>query len=189
MQPMIYILNLIIKSYWFLCPAFMANTAPEYAAKLGLFKRLAVPVDFNRNFFDGKPIFGNHKTFRGFLMAIAMAICIAYVQKLLFGAFSPIKAISIIDYSATSPLLIGFLMGFGALLGDLIKSFIKRRRNKKPGERWFPWDQIDFLPTTLLLVAFIVIPPLDMIICLIILSFALRVWIFPIIQKAIGIVR
>ena len=79
--------------------------------------------------------------------------------------------------------------GFGALLGDLIKSFVKRRLNKQPGERWFPWDQIDFLPTTLLLAALIVIPPLDMIICLIILSFALRVWIFPIIQKAIGVVR
>jgi CDP-2,3-bis-(O-geranylgeranyl)-sn-glycerol synthase len=37
------------------------------------------------------------------------------------------------------------LLGFGALAGDSIKSFFKRRVGVKPGKRWFPFDQIDFV--------------------------------------------
>ena len=36
-------------------------------------------------------------------------------------------------------------MGFGALTGDAIKSFFKRRVNIPPGVSWFPFDQIDYI--------------------------------------------
>ncbi|MBR9703121.1 CDP-archaeol synthase, partial [Candidatus Woesearchaeota archaeon] len=39
----------------------------------------------------------------------------------------------------------GFLAGFGALLGDLVESFIKRQLGFKSGELFFPWDKIDFV--------------------------------------------
>ena len=175
----------IFQSLYFMLPAYFANMTPVLVKKVPI---LNYPLDFGKSI-NKIRIFGDHKTYRGFFAAILIATFIAYIQKFLFSASSIIREYSIIDYSATSPVLIGFLMGFGALLGDLIESFIKRRLNKKPGERWFPWDQMDFLPTTLLLVALIIIPPIDMIICLIVLSFVLRVWLFPIIQKMIGIVR
>jgi len=34
---------------------------------------------------------------------------------------------------------------FGALIGDIIKSFFKRRIGKKRGQDWIPFDQIDFI--------------------------------------------
>ena len=38
-----------------------------------------------------------------------------------------------------------FSICFGALLGDIIESFFKRRIGKKRGEDWIPFDQIDFI--------------------------------------------
>ena len=36
-------------------------------------------------------------------------------------------------------------MGLGAILGDLIKSYYKRKENIKEGEKWVPFDQMDFV--------------------------------------------
>ena len=44
---------------------------------------------------------------------------------------------------ADRPLLIGHLLGLGAVLGDHVKSLIKRWRGIPPGEKWF-WDRVDF---------------------------------------------
>ena len=49
------------------------------------------------------------------------------------------------DFSTINPVLYGFLAGFGALFGDALKSFFKRRTSIKPGETWFPFDQIDYI--------------------------------------------
>ncbi|MDE2071421.1 MAG: CDP-archaeol synthase [Patescibacteria group bacterium] len=35
--------------------------------------------------------------------------------------------------------------GCGAVLGDYLKSGIKRAKNMPPGQPWFPWDQIDYV--------------------------------------------
>ena len=34
---------------------------------------------------------------------------------------------------------------FGALLGDIVESFFKRRVGRKRGENWIPFDQLDFI--------------------------------------------
>ena len=38
-----------------------------------------------------------------------------------------------------------FSICIGALLGDIIESFFKRRIGKSRGENWIPFDQIDFI--------------------------------------------
>ena len=111
---------LILKSMYLMLPAYFANMAPVIVKKINIFD---YPVDFNKKF-GKKPLFGKHKTFRGFIFGIVFAITIAYVQFRLAEADS-FWSISILDYEKW--LLIGFLMGFGALSGDLIKSFFKRR--------------------------------------------------------------
>ncbi|PLX25913.1 hypothetical protein C0580_00945, partial [Candidatus Parcubacteria bacterium] len=54
-------------------------------------------------------------------------------------------AYAIVDYNSINIWYLGFLMGFGALFGDLVRSFVKRRVGIAPGKAWFPWDQIDFI--------------------------------------------
>ena len=40
--------------------------------------------------------------------------------------------------------LFGLALGAGALAGDALKSFFKRRLGIAPGAAWFPADQLDF---------------------------------------------
>jgi len=126
-------------------PAYFANMAPVIVKNR--FKKLAVPVDF------GKNIFGNNKTFRGLFFGVLFAIVIVYFQFLLYG-LGFFGNLSFIDYS--NWLVVGFLFGFGALVGDLAESFVKRRLNIGPGQRFVPWDQLDFVFGALVLVGLVV---------------------------------
>jgi CDP-2,3-bis-(O-geranylgeranyl)-sn-glycerol synthase len=49
-------------------------------------------------------------------------------------------------------------MGFGALAGDSIKSFFKRRLGFAPGKAWVPFDQLDFIVGGLTLTSLYVFP-------------------------------
>lgn len=132
------ILIFILKCLYLMLPAYFANMAPVIVKKIGLFN---FPIDFNRQI-NNKPIFGKNKTFRGFAFGVIFSVIIAYFQFLLYNVES-FRGISFIDYE--NWLLLGFLMGLGALLGDLIKSFFKRRLNIEPGARFVPFDQTDFV--------------------------------------------
>ena len=120
---------------YLLLPAYIANMAPVLSRPW--FKHLAIPIDNNR-WWQGQPLFGNHKTWRGILVGIAAAIFVALLQSIL----TPTTQYA--NYERAW-LLIGIAMGLGALGGDLIKSFFKRRQGFPPGARWIPWDQIDFV--------------------------------------------
>ncbi|MCX6745121.1 MAG: CDP-archaeol synthase, partial [Candidatus Parcubacteria bacterium] len=68
------------------------------------------------------------------------------------------KKLSIINYEVIDAIVYGFLFGFGVILADAIKSYFKRRKNIKPGDKWFPWDQLDFAGG-LILILFVFLPP------------------------------
>ena len=42
-------------------------------------------MDFGKNFYDGKRIFGNNKTFRGFFFGLAIGILVGSIECVLFG--------------------------------------------------------------------------------------------------------
>lgn len=104
---------------------------PVFAAKI--FPKWNWPLDCGMSF-KGKRIFGNHKTVRGIVIGILSGIVVAYFQTL-----GPS------EYMQGNPIMFGFLLSFGALLGDAIKSFFKRRVGVASGKTWFPFDQIDFI--------------------------------------------
>lgn len=84
----------------------VANGAPILINTL-FGKRWASPVDFGLNWFDGKRLFGNTKTWRG---VMAAAGCTAGVTILFgFGAWD------------------GLQFGLLTMAGDLCASFLKRR--------------------------------------------------------------
>lgn len=134
--------------FWFFLPAGIANMVPV------LFKWLpfaSTPIDFNKKM-GGLPVFGPHKTYRGFLVGIIFAIATVYLQK----AITPGRSYWLVDYTNISAVSLGFLLGFGALAGDLIKSFFKRRIKIPSGYTWVPFDQIDWVVGALLLSSLIV---------------------------------
>jgi len=140
-------LDILIKSFWTLLPAAFSNMAPVLFKWIPMFN---YPVDFNYKF-NNQPIFGKHKTYRGFLFGILTAIFIVYLQK---KFYTQTQSLTVIDYSQINIFLLGFLMGFGALLGDLIESFFKRQVGISSGKPWFPYDQIDWVLGSLFLTSY-----------------------------------
>jgi len=146
-----YYLNLLLDSIIFFIPAYIANALPVLASGFNLFSRIGVPIH--------KTIFGKSKTYRGFLFGVTGALIVGLLQYY-FGLYDELV------YS----LLLAFLLGFGALLGDLFKSFVKRRIGIKSGQPWIVFDQIDYVIGGLCF-SYIVKPvPLETIIILLLIS-------------------
>jgi CDP-2,3-bis-(O-geranylgeranyl)-sn-glycerol synthase len=131
-QKMITLLD-IAAALWFIFPAYCANAAPVIFGG-------GKPMDFGKKFLDGNPFLGSHKTFRGFLAGIIMGTFVGAVQTIIFEQY-------LFQYGAQFQysILLGFVMSLGALTGDLVESFIKRRLNRSPGSSLPVADQIDFI--------------------------------------------
>ncbi|MEA2038078.1 MAG: CDP-2,3-bis-(O-geranylgeranyl)-sn-glycerol synthase [Nanoarchaeota archaeon] len=155
----------VLQCFYFMLPAYFANMAPVIAKNW--LKFLAVPVDFGKKAGD-REIFGRNKTFRGFVFAVLFAILVTYAQLFLYR-FDYFRSLSFVSYS--NWILLGFLFGFGALFGDLAESFVKRRLRIKSGQKFFPWDQLDFVIGALIFVSILVDLTLSWILVVILISF------------------
>jgi CDP-2,3-bis-(O-geranylgeranyl)-sn-glycerol synthase len=134
------ILNILIfigNTIYTMFPAIAANMAPAITRKISI---MNYPLDFNKILF-GKPILGSNKTFRGLISGILFSIIIINIQYILFkyAGFN----FTLYDFDLINYQLLGFLLGFGVIAGDAIKSFFKRRFDILPGKSFIPWDQID----------------------------------------------
>jgi len=117
------ILSNILSTLYFFLPAIAGNITPVFVTRYNLLPQLNKPLDGNL-LWRSQRLLGDNKTIRGLLSGIIVAALVGFWQ---------------------GNLVLGATMGFGALWGDAIKSFFKRRFNKKPGSSWKPWDQIDFV--------------------------------------------
>ena len=161
---------LIPQTVYFMMPAYMANMAPVFFRGVNF---LNYPLDFNKTC-KGLPILGSHKTFRGLFFGTLMGVITAYFQHLLAvhktAVFLQPPGL---DYS--NWFWLGFLLGSGALVGDAVKSFFKRRIGIKPGKRFLPWDQIDFVLGALVFVRLVYAVPLSISLIAIPASFLLHI--------------
>ena len=130
---------LLLQPMWFFFPAGLANIAASVSKKVPLSD---VPVDLDNKFL-GQPLFGSHKTYRGMFFGVLVGIFTFYIQQIVYK-YQFIQEISLFNYDEASP-AIGLALGFGAVFGDLIKSFFKRRNGIAPGKPWTPFDQIDWI--------------------------------------------
>lgn len=128
----------LVKALWFFLPAAFANFSPMLVKKK---KFIQTPIDFGKTLIN-KRVIGKNKTYGGLLIGLAAAVIVTYVQTLLYPIMPNFY---LADYTKLNFLILGLCLGFGALTGDLIKSFIKRRLNKKEGINWIPFDQIDWI--------------------------------------------
>ncbi len=131
----------VLEVLWFLLPAAIANSVPSLTKDI--LPKYNIPVDLGLTF-RGKRVFGAHKSLRGLILGTIAGGLIFCLQKYLVNESTFLSDISIIDYGA-STIIPGLAISFGALLGDMIKSFFKRQINIQPGKPWFPFDQSDWL--------------------------------------------
>jgi len=137
---MIYV---IFQTFYLLLPAYLANMAPVIFGKLKCLRFSAKPIDGGQKLGQDF-IFGSSKTWRGLITAVIFGMLAAGVQAILYSNYYFFYKLSFIDYRSDW-LWFGALAGLGAILGDLIKSFFKRRVGIHSGGVWLVFDQLDFI--------------------------------------------
>lgn len=124
-------LSLIIDALWLMLPAYVPNSsAVLFSGK--------TPVDFGRNFIDGRRIFGPGKTFRGLIGGTLSGIVVGLLLQL-------IKESTQIGVPSFEPISVVVTLSLGAMLGDLAMSFLKRRLGLDRGSPLPVADQLDFV--------------------------------------------
>lgn len=137
-------LVVVAQALFFFLPAYVANMCPVIFGNVRWLKSLKKPIDGGRRFGSAR-LFGEHKTYLGFVVGVTGAALTGVTQYLIFSGIPQVRWIFLFEYSPVPAFLTGFILGLGALSGDLVKSFIKRRLGKKDGESFFPFDQLDFV--------------------------------------------
>ncbi len=133
----------VILGFWLTLPSYAAN---PMAVLFGGGK----PVDMGKNARDGKRLLGDGKTWRGWaggtisgttlgLIIIGLASVVGASQAWTFGQFP-------------QSLFRVALLAFGAMLGDMLGSYFKRRMGRERGAKTPILDQYDFLLGSWLLI-------------------------------------
>lgn len=122
-------------------PAFVANAAPVVAKNIPYIRQFSRPIHTK--------LFGANKTLRGLLTGIMAGALVGLLLFLLRGfliLFLPVYSDYYNLYSGWfMSMAIGWWLGLGALIGDMVKSYWKRRLGIKPGAMFQPWDGIDYM--------------------------------------------
>lgn len=116
------LISLLLEALKLIFPAYCANAVPVLFGG-------GRPLDSGKIFYDGKPIFGKNKTYRGFAAGLAIGTGVGAIEASVFG------------YSV----VLGLFLSLGALFGDLAGAFLKRRLGLAPGELLPVVDQVDFI--------------------------------------------
>ena len=125
----------LVSALWIMLPAYVPNPAAVIFGG-------GPPIDRGATWSDGLRLFGDGKTIRGFTLGVLAGIAAGGVElwaQTLAGwtlnrYLLPIHTIITVCTFAV-----------GALLGDLAKSFVKRRIGKGQGEPWPVADQYDLV--------------------------------------------
>ncbi len=125
------VLEHLLKVIMVYLPAMVANATPLICRRY--FFRNPHPVDFGKSFYDGKRLFGDNKSIEGLVSGVVAGVLIG----LAYGSYMRSQLYEWTVY--------GFLSGAGAMSGDLLNSFIKRRLGMRPGQSFIPLDQISFV--------------------------------------------
>ncbi len=133
--------------FWFkillyVAPMYFANS---FAMLLGG----KTPLDFNKKFRDNQPIFGKGKTVRGTMLGTS----IGFLVTIIIFVFLNEQVMQFSNY-----LLLGFLLSIGAILGDIIASFFKRRNKIASGTPVLFLDQLDFVYGGMVLGSIVYVP-------------------------------
>lgn len=150
-------LEIIINSLWLVWPAYCANLFP-------VFLKGKTPIDRGRNFIDGRRLLGDGKTIEGFIGGTLFG----FFMGLVLVFFQTQFAVPYLAFNHTA--LSAFVLAFGALFGDLIGSFVKRRFDLKRGAKAPILDQLDFIVGSLCAVSLIIDIPLSWIVFLLVLT-------------------
>lgn len=166
--------TIILYSIYLMIPAYFANGS-------ALVFGGGTPMDFGKYAWDNRRLIGDGCTWRGLIGGGLLGMIVGGLQGFLanMGIATNLFNISVNQMTFISGyvlqgLIIGLLLGFGALIGDAVGSFIKRRLNFERGKPVPLLDQLDFVVFALLFVSLVVKLSWEMVLIIILLSIFLH---------------
>jgi len=143
--------EIILQALWLILPAYVANASAVIVGG-------GLPVDFGKKWKDGRRVLGDGKTWRGLFAGsfLGMTAGFGLVVAAFYINTTDFRILGIDNFEGF-PLMIPLIFSvcFGALLGDIVESFFKRRIGKERGADWFGFDQLDFIVGALVLAFFV----------------------------------
>jgi CDP-2,3-bis-(O-geranylgeranyl)-sn-glycerol synthase len=158
------VLYTIATAVWLMLPAYITNSSAAFFGG-------TIPID--RGIYWGKSrLLGDGKTYEGLIKGISCGVIVGIVQNLFAGEYIDLPSFGTFPFFFV-PLV---CLSAGAMLGDLLGSFLKRRVGLKRGAPFPLVDQLDFVAGAWLLLFlfarewFIDFFPLNIIIAIIIIT-------------------
>ena len=127
-----------VLAWWLLLPVYISNLFPPMVAGHR-------PMDFGKNFWDGRRILGDSKTIEGFVFGTIVGFVVGAMETYLYPILNPIAISNLGSPLPPMNLTVAFLLSFGALVGDAAGSFIKRRLGMESGSDAPFLDQWNFI--------------------------------------------
>jgi CDP-2,3-bis-(O-geranylgeranyl)-sn-glycerol synthase len=136
------IFETVVVAIWAMLPAYIPNNVAVLAGG-------GRPIDGGRTLGDGTRLLGDGKTWRGTAFGTAAGVAVALALNRLHPFMSDVVL------ADPFPLLAALSLAFGAMVGDILASFLKRRTGRQRGTAFPGVDQLDFVVVSLLLTAIV----------------------------------
>lgn len=128
------VLETLVLAFWLFLPAFVANPAAVLVGG-------GTPMDLGRSW-RGRRLLGDGKTWRGLVGGGLVGVLVGLAQG---AAALPFPGTPFVHGPFPVGLGVVVALAYGALLGDALGSFVKRRLDLPKGHRAPVLDQYDFV--------------------------------------------
>lgn len=131
------LLNTLATMYLTLLGTIVAGILNSIWCKTKIIRCLQIPMDAGKSLKDGNRIFGDNKTWKGFIGYIILNVICMVLLGLLCVSIGIEEYNMLYDGISNTPLnncLLGFLLGLAYGLFELPNSFMKRRLGIVPGK-------------------------------------------------------
>jgi CDP-2,3-bis-(O-geranylgeranyl)-sn-glycerol synthase len=155
-----------VKAMFILFPAYAANGFPPFA-------RGSLPIDFKKKLYDGNRILGDGKTIEGFSIGLLAGTFVGILESSVIPLINSYASVWNVRIPAMN-FLIGFMISFGTLCGDLGGSFIKRRLGLERGKEVLFLDQWNFIIGSIIFVFMFTEITIWMILIMLVITFVIH---------------
>lgn len=137
------VVETVAAAVWAMLPAYVPNNAAVLVGG-------GPPIDGGRTY-EGRRLLGDGKTWRGTAGGTLAGVVLAVALNLVAPVVGSASGLALPMF----PLRAAVALAFGAMLGDVLASFLKRRTGRERGAAFPLLDQLDFVIVALVLAALV----------------------------------